>query len=137
MGLPAGGVLGIKFKSEEDYVVSLNLVRPRSDLFMISSDGKAKRTPLAEYPTQGRRGQGVISVRLGTSESRLAGACVVQANDSVILSTEKGAAKTIRAKNAPRKGRAALGQEIVALREQDFVVTVIVPSAPVIPNHEQ
>ena len=137
MGLPAGGVLGIKFKSEEDYVVSLNLVRPRSDLFMISSDGKAKRTPLAEYPTQGRRGQGVISVRLGTPESRLAGACVVQANDSVILSTEKGAAKTIRAKNAPRKGRAALGQEIVALREQDFVVTVIVPSAPVIPNHEQ
>ena len=130
MGLPASGVLGIKFKSEEDYVVSLSIVQSRSDLFVVANDGKAKRTPLTDYPTQGRYGQGVITARLDTPESRLVGACVVQANDPVILSTEKGAAKTTRAKNAPRKGRATLGQEIIALRKDDFVVTAIVPTAP-------
>jgi len=136
MGLPAGGVLGIKFKTKEDHVVSLTTVQPRADLFVIASDGKAKRTPLSEYPTQGRYGQGVITARFDTSKARLAGACVVKANDPVILGTEKGAAKTIRARNAPRKGRATLGQEIIALRKQDTVIAAIVPSAPTQSKHQ-
>jgi DNA gyrase subunit A len=125
MGLPAGGVMGIKLKDKNDRVTSFALVRSRSDLFTIGSDGKAKRSPLSEYPTQGRYGQGVIGARLGSPEAFLAGGCVVQANDPVVLITEKGAAKTLLARNAPRKGRATQGEEVIALREGDVVIEAL------------
>ncbi|MEE8389450.1 MAG: DNA gyrase subunit A, partial [Anaerolineae bacterium] len=129
MGLPAGGVMGIKLDGAEDRVVAMDVARARSDLFIIASDGKAKRTPLSEYPVQGRYGQGVLTARITTSSASLAGGCVLQARDPVILVTQKGAAKTIFAKNAPRKGRATIGPSIISLRKQDVVVDAFIPLA--------
>jgi len=127
MGLLAVGVKGIKLGGTEDRVVALAVARARADLFVIASDGKAKRTPLSEYPTQGRYGQGVLTTRITAASANLAGGCVLQSRDPVVLVTEKGAAKTIRARNVPRKGRAMAGQSIIALREQDVVVAAFVP----------
>ncbi len=127
MGLPAGGVKGVKLDGDEDRVVAMVVVQSRSDLFTVSSDGRAKRTSLAEYPTQGRYGQGVITARFPEPGVRLSGACVVQARDTVVLTTEKGAAKTIRAQSAPRMGRATQGDEVIALRDGDRVVDAFAP----------
>ena len=127
MGLPAGGVKGIRLNGAEDRVVALDVVRARSDLFIIASDGKAKRTPLSEYPIQGRHGQGVFTTRVTASSASLAGGCVLQARDPMVLVTQKGAAKTILAKNAPRKGRAMVGESIISLRKGDMVVAAFVP----------
>lgn len=127
MGLPAGGVMGIKLSGKEDRAVALAVVRPRSDLFVIAEDGRAKRAPLSEYPTQGRHGQGVITARFAAPGVGLAGADVVQSGDPVVLVTEKGAAKTIRARSAPRMGRQAQGKPVIALRSRDAVVDAFVP----------
>jgi DNA gyrase subunit A len=102
------------------------LARSRSDLFVIAEDGRAKRSPLSEYPTQSRHGQGVVTARFA-ADVKLAGACVVQSNDPIVLITDKGAAKTIRAKSAPRMGRATQGQEVIALRGRDFVTDAYAP----------
>jgi DNA gyrase subunit A len=126
MGLPAAGVKGIKLSGGKDRVVDMTVVRPRSDLFVITEDGRAKRTSLAEYPTQSRYGQGVITARFGEGVM-LAGACVVQSNDPIVLVTDKGAAKTIRGKSAPRMGRATQGKEVIALRGRDFVTDTFTP----------
>jgi DNA gyrase subunit A len=131
MGLPAGGVMGIKLQDEEDGVVGMAVVQPRSDLFVVTSDGNAKRTPLSEYSTQGRYGRGLITIRFSGEHARLGGGCVLQADDPVIMVTERGAAKTIRAHNAPRMGRATQGDEIIALRENDVVVDAFIPRAPI------
>jgi len=130
MGLPAGGVMGVKLSGKEDRVVALAVVQPRSDLFVVAEDGRAKRTPLGEYPTHGRYGQGVVAARFAAPEVGLAAACVVQSRDPVVLITEKGAAKTIRARSAPRMGRTAQGQEVIALRKQDVVIGAFVPLLP-------
>jgi DNA gyrase subunit A len=121
MGLPASGVMGVKLGDEGDRAVAMVVAHPRSDLFVVAEDGRAKRSPLSEYPTQSRHGQGVITARLA-ADVKLAGACVVQSNDPVVLVTDKGAAKTMRAKSAPRMGRATQGEEVIALRGRDFVV---------------
>jgi len=126
MGLSAGGVKGIKLSGAGDQVVALAVARARADLFIIASDGKAKRTPLSEYPTQGRYGQGVLTTRITAAGANLAGGCVLQARDPVVLITKKGAAKTIRARNAPRKGRTTSGQNVISLRKQDVVVGAFV-----------
>jgi DNA gyrase subunit A len=119
--------MGIKLSGAEDRVVALAVARPRSDLLIVASDGKAKRSPLSEYPTQGRYGQGVLTTRVSASNAPLAGGCVLQARDPVVLITEKGAAKTTLARNAPRKGRTTAGQSIISLRKRDVVVGALVP----------
>ncbi|HDQ73221.1 MAG TPA: DNA gyrase subunit A [Chloroflexi bacterium] len=131
MGLTAGGVKGIKLDGDGDCVVAMLIVQSRSDLFTVASDGMAKRTSLAEYPTQGRYGQGVITARFAEAGVRLAGACVVQSRDVVVLTTEKGAAKTIRAQSAPRMGRATQGDEVIALRDGDRVVDAFAPPSAI------
>jgi DNA gyrase subunit A len=127
MGLPAGGVMGVKLGDAQDRVVAMAIARPRSDLFVVAGDGRAKRSPLSEYPVQGRHGQGVLTTRVTASSASLVGGCVLQARDPVVLVTEKGAAKTILSRNAPRQGRVAVGQSIISLRSQDAVVGAFVP----------
>ena len=127
MGLPAGGVMGVKLGDENDRVVGLAVVRPRSDLLVVAEDGQAKRTPLSQYPTQGRYGQGVITTRFTAPDVHLAGSCVLQARDPVVLVTRKGTAKTIRGQKAPRMGRATRGQAVIALRGQNLVENAFVP----------
>jgi DNA gyrase subunit A len=127
MGLPAGGVMGVKLSNPDDRVVALAVVRSRSYLLVVAEDGRAKRTRLSEYPTQGRYGQGVITAGFAAPDVKLAGACVLQARDPVVLVTEKGAAKTTRGRNAPSMGRATQGQEVIALRRGDVVTSAFVP----------
>jgi DNA gyrase subunit A len=134
MGLPAGGVRGIKLSDDEDRVVTLTLARSRAYLLVISEDGRAKRTSLNEYPTQSRYGQGVITVRLAAPSARLAGGCVLLAGDPVVLVTSKGAAKTIRGRSIPSMGRITQGEEVIALRSGDAVSASFVPSLS--PNTE-
>nr|NLD41436.1 DNA gyrase subunit A [Actinomycetales bacterium] len=129
MGLAAGGVMGMKLKDDGDRVTGFAVVRSRSDLLTVASDGKAKRSPLSEYPTQGRHGQGVIAAKLGGPNVILAGGGVVQAGDPIILVTVKGGAKAISARNAPRAGRTTVGEEIISLRPGDAVGGVLTPRA--------
>ena len=127
MGLPAGGVMGIKLQNRQDRVIGLVIVRPRSDLLVVADDGQAKRTPLSAYPTQSRYGQGVITARFTTPDVHLAGACVLQSRDPAVLVTKNGAAKTIRGQKAPRMGRATRGQAVIALQGKDIIVDAFAP----------
>lgn len=129
MGLAAGGVAGIKL-AEGDAVVALVVIRPRSDLLTVAADGHAKRTPLGEYPAQGRAGKGVIAARLapGTPASRgLVGAAIVQSDTPVVFITASGALKAVRARAAPRMGRATQGKPVLSLRGADHVRRLLVP----------
>jgi DNA gyrase subunit A len=129
MGLPAGGVRGVKLSGKKDSVVSLAKARAKSDLLVISDDGQAKRSPIGEYPTQGRYGQGVITIRLARPTSSLAGACIVQSGDSVIMVTKRGSAKTISTRSIAKLGRSTQGNQVVSLRKGNRVVALIPASA--------
>ena len=125
MGLPASGVMGVKLSGPEDRVVALAVVRSRSDLLTVAEDGKAKRSPLSEFPTQGRHGQGVIAARFAAPGTGLAGAAVVQAGDPILLVTEKGGVKALRARAAPRLARTTQGEKIISLRKGDRVTALV------------
>ncbi|MFX8770571.1 DNA gyrase C-terminal beta-propeller domain-containing protein, partial [Acinetobacter baumannii] len=73
-GRDSQGVTGIRFKKPGDRVVSLVTVKPGEmvDLLAVSTRGYGKRTPLAEYPLQGRGGMGVITYKVSTKVGRLA-----------------------------------------------------------------
>jgi DNA gyrase subunit A len=115
MGLPAAGVKGVKLGGRADQVVGMDVVDPRANLWVVTRDGFAKASPLTDYPTQGRYGQGVITAKFETKDSLLAASTLGMMDDTILVLTDKGRAKYMRLSIAPRKGRATLGKSVISL----------------------
>jgi len=124
MGLPAGGVMGIKL-AKGDQVVAVDLVQARASLFVVSSAGYGKWTSLAEYPVQKRYGAGVTTAKLSSKTGELVGGCVVKGDDEVILISARGATKKLRVRSAPRMRRATRGKILLPLRSGDSLASVV------------
>src|SRR5207248_3951707 len=63
MGRQTQGVTGIRLQ-KGDEVVGMGIARPRTEALSVTENGFGKRTAVAEFPTQGRGGQGVILAAL-------------------------------------------------------------------------
>ncbi len=126
MGLPAGGVLGIKLQDEKDGVVSAAIARPDAYLWAIADNGYGKRTSLDQYPVHGRYGQGVIAMSLTRSARALAAVVVGTARDVVTILTSKGTAMTVHIGDTAETARARQGERLVKLAEKELVAGVVV-----------
>ncbi len=124
MGLTAGGVNGVKLGAKNDAVVAFDIVNPDSDILLVTSDGAGKRTPMSEYPTQGRYGKGVQAWKMSGSRY-LTGATISTVKDYCVILTSKGQAKLLKLDKAPSRKRAQRGAEIHALWPQDTIMQVI------------
>ncbi|MCX7608524.1 MAG: DNA gyrase subunit A, partial [Anaerolineales bacterium] len=121
MGLAATGVNGIKL-GVGDEVVGVQTLPAVGDLFMIASDGKAKRLAQDDFPAQGRYGKGIIVWELPRGV-RLAGLALGKPNSVVTLHLLKAASKMTRLDAAPlRKRSAARGEAVVEVKAGDAVV---------------
>ncbi len=140
MGLPAGGVAGVKLqeaagqKQEGDRVVALVVVRGPAqaggrrgeDLAVVAEDGRGKRTPLSEYPTQGRYGKGVITARFAAPGVGLASAASIPTGATLALLTETGAFRLVGTRSILRQDRPAQGRSLIPLRKGDRVKRVLI-----------
>jgi len=120
MGLIAAGVNGIKLKAG-DYVVGASLVNEKDSVALITRKGLAKRVPAADYPLQGRYGQGVISWKLAKDDQ-----IVVQTagklSDKVICHFRKSASKVFAITTAVERTRLANGQAVFSLKAGDELI---------------
>ncbi|MGZ3673037.1 MAG: DNA gyrase C-terminal beta-propeller domain-containing protein, partial [Ktedonobacterales bacterium] len=85
----SGGVRGIRLDGH-DNVVSLCTAVPSSELLVVTTNGYGKRTPLAEYPTQGRGGGGVITARLTDKTGSIASARMLTEEDRDLMIISAG-----------------------------------------------
>ncbi len=123
MGLVAAGVNGIKL-DENDEVVGMEILPGEGEIFMITSDGKAKRVEQKEFPMQGRYGKGVIAWDL-PGKVRLAGAVLDKPNYMATIHLSKGAPKSTRLDAAGIRKRASTkGDLIVEVKPGEEVVSV-------------
>ena len=127
MGLNAGGVRGVNLDAR-DAVAGMDVVAERHDLLVFSENGYSKRTALSQYPTQGRAGKGIVTAKPGATSGMLVGAAVVQADTQLVVVTNKGKAKLIRAKTAPSRKRDGRIDEVFALAQGDSAATLVVPA---------
>jgi DNA gyrase subunit A len=93
MGLPAGGVYGIKLAGDTDGLIAMDLIEDDGYLWSITDNGMAKATALQEYPSQGRHGQGVINMRLPKGAGEVAAAVVAQKDTELLITTGIGSTK--------------------------------------------
>jgi DNA gyrase/topoisomerase IV subunit A len=89
MGLVAAGVNGLKL-ADKDEVVGMEILPAEGDIFLITSEGKAKRVAQKDFPVQGRYGRGVIAWDI-SDKVRLAGVVVDKPNHMATIHLTKGA----------------------------------------------
>ena len=122
MGLPAGGVGGIKLKGK-DRVVAASLVDGAGELLTATAEGYVKRSLLNEYSAQGRNGGGIVAHKVSERTGPLMAACVLPAGaaarDWAIFVTARGTAKPLQLNELPQMGRAGVGRPVVTTAEKD------------------
>jgi len=123
MGLVAAGVNGMKL-NDNDEVVGMEVLPAEGEIFLVSSEGKAKRLEQKEFPLQGRYGKGVIAWDL-PGKVRLAGAVLDKPHYMATIHISKGAPKSTRLDAAGIRKRASTkGDLIVEVKPGEEVVSV-------------
>ncbi len=127
MGRVAAGVKGISLK-KGDIVVGAGVV-PKGDnsykLFVATSTGYGKKTPLAEYKVQKRGGAGIKTVNLNSKTKELIGAAVVAGDEGELVAiSQKGIVLKTDLKEVPTLGRTTVGVKIMRLKSGDAVASI-------------
>ncbi len=129
-GLGAGGMRAVKLKSKRDHVIGAGIADEDGNVWVCTDNGVAKSTPVPDYPTQGRGGQGVITIKLSKDAKGLAAATVGWPDDNIILVTNRGKAKYMRISLAPETGRNARGDLVIAMTRKNEAVARVVKLEP-------
>jgi DNA gyrase/topoisomerase IV subunit A len=120
----AAGVNGVKL-GVGDEVVGAEVVPDKGEVFVMASDGKAKRVPSSDIPTQGRYGRGVILWNLPKGVT-LAGLATGKPNHVATVHLLELAPKSTRLDAAPVRKRAAVrGDSVVDVKAGDAVQAVV------------
>jgi DNA gyrase subunit A len=122
MGLVAAGVNGMKL-SDGDEVIGMEILPAEGEIFIVTSEGKAKRLEQKDFPVQGRYGKGVIAWDL-PDKVRLAGAVLDKPNYMATLHLSKGAPKSTRLDAVGVRKRASTkGDLVVEVKPGEEVVS--------------
>jgi DNA gyrase subunit A len=117
MGREAAGVRGIKL-AEEQRVNALIVAEP-GYILTASENGFGKLTPLEEFPTHGRGGQGVIALQINDRNGRMVGALQAGMDDEVMLMSQSGVLVRTPVKEISVVGRNTQGVRLIRLEEGD------------------
>ena len=128
-GRASQGVTGIRFKEgRDDQVVSL-VVLPKGEegeVLAVGTHGYGKRTPISEYPLQGRGGVGVITFNTNEKVGQLAALMRVQGNEDLLVLSRRGNAIRTSVASISQYGRATSGVRIMNLSDKDEIASAFV-----------
>ncbi|WP_127781568.1 DNA gyrase subunit A [Rhodococcus sp. X156] len=116
MGRATSGVLGMRFNGDDE-LLSLNVVREGTYLLVATAGGYAKRTPMDDYPVQGRGGKGVLTIQYDRRRGTLVGALIVDIDDELYAITSGGGVIRTTAKEVRKAGRQTKGVRLMNLGE--------------------
>jgi len=125
MGLASAGVNAIKLKSN-DYVIGALVLNKKYEVFMLASDGNAKRVKISKFPIQNRYGLGVSAWKL-ESDLKLIALANDKPNREITIHLKRAAAKKTRLDAAPIRSRQTSGKQVVEVKEKDNIVAVTIP----------
>jgi DNA gyrase subunit A len=102
----------------------MGLAKPDRDLLVITQYGIGKRTPVDDYPQQGRRGQGVATLKNVDKVGMIVAAAVVDPTMEMVLMSAGGQVIRQPVKMVRRTARNTQGVRLMRLSEGDTVVTM-------------
>jgi DNA gyrase subunit A len=126
MGRTARGVRGIKLAGGHS-VNAMIICEPddqESAVLTVTENGFGKRTLLSEYNTQGRGGQGVISIQTNGRNGDAVGAILVEEGDEAMLITNGGTLVRTRVAEVSVIGRNTQGVKVIGVSEGEHLISV-------------
>ncbi len=124
-GRATGGVTGMRFKLESDYLDVIEVVDHAAKFLVASEAGQGVRTRFEDYRLINRGGSGVWAIDLPEDGSvRLAGALSVRDEDEVMLLTAKGQSIRCPVKDIRETNRGAKGVRLVTLEPGDKLLSI-------------
>jgi DNA gyrase subunit A len=123
MGRATSGVLGMRF-NEGDELLAMAVVRPGTYLLVATSGGYAKRTPIEDYPVQGRGGKGVLTIQHDDRRGKLVAALIVDVEDELFAITSSGGVIRTAAKQVRKAGRQTKGVRLMNLDQGTTLLAV-------------
>ncbi|MGH3692874.1 MAG: DNA gyrase subunit A [Pseudonocardiaceae bacterium] len=123
MGRATSGVFGMRFNNDDE-LLSIAVVQPGLFVLVATAGGYAKRTPIEDYPVQGRGGKGVLTIQDDRRRGKLVGALVVDIDDELYAITSTGGVIRTTAKEVRKAGRQTKGVRLMNLGEGASLVAV-------------
>ena len=123
MGRSAGGVRGMKMKTDDE-VVSVDVARDDTAILMVTDAGYGKRTQLDRFNVQGRGGQGVIGIKLTGRKGKVIAAFMVGLDDDIVAVSSGGVTIRMNVRDISSQGRDATGVRVMSLDEGQTVASV-------------
>ncbi|NJN95595.1 MAG: hypothetical protein HC875_16535 [Anaerolineales bacterium] len=123
----ARGVTGIRLGKDDSLVAGV-VVEPdeKAEVVVVSQTGFIKRVPLADFPLQGRGGQGVQSLEIVKVTGKVAAATIAsgQAKAGDVLSA-KGLRHRLALESVPLADRRKRGEKQVDFGDDDTITGVV------------
>ena len=124
MGRATSGVLGMRFNAGDE-LLSMQVISDETlEILVATEGGFAKRTPIEEYPVQGRGGKGVLTARIVSTRGGLVGALVVRPMDEIYAITSDGVVIRTKAAEVRRAQRQTMGVRLMNLPDGVNVVAL-------------
>lgn len=125
LGRDTQGVRGMNVQADAK-VLGMEIVRPGSELFVITERGYGKRTSVEDYPIHHRGGQGVFTITMTAKKGLLAAMKIVEENDELMIITEEGVVVRTPVEGVSQLGRSTQGVHIMNVADKDKVTAVAV-----------
>src|SRR5258706_579102 len=110
---------------EADELLAMEVVRDGMDVLVATDGGFAKRTPIDEYPVQGRGGKGVLTAKITQRRGGLVGAVVISPDDELFAITSNGGVIRTPVKPVRRtRDRNTMGVKLMDLPEGVTLVAI-------------
>ena len=120
MGRGAAGVRGIKLPENHE-VIALALVGDGL-ILTATENGFGKRTPVDEFPVQGRGGQGVIAIQTTERNGRTVGAVRIAEEDEIMLISSSGTLVRTSVEEISIMGRNTQGVRLIRVERGQRLV---------------
>ncbi|HFI0273407.1 TPA: DNA gyrase subunit A [Streptococcus suis] len=118
----ATGVKGITLR-DGDQVVGATMISDDQEVLVLSEKGFGKRTPASEYPTKGRGGKGIITMKVAGKNGPLAGLITVSGTEDIMVITDTGVIIRTSVANISQTGRSTMGVKVMRLDQEAKIMT--------------
>lgn len=125
MGRQARGVRGMKLKDEMS-IISMQVARKDTLILTATEHGYGKCTPVDDYSTINRGGQGVISIKTSDRNGNVVSSVAVTPEQEVVLITNKGTLVRTRVSEISVVGRNTQGVKLINVGKGEVVVGLAV-----------
>lgn len=123
MGRDTMGVRGMTVNADAR-VLGMEIARPGTELLVVTELGYGKRTPVEEYPSHHRGGQGVYTITMTAKKGLLSAMKIVEEDDEIMIITEEGVVVRTPVSGVSQLGRSTQGVHVMNVAGKDKVSAV-------------